>query len=135
MQRRKRLIGITCCTLILGLALFLRIRGLDTTGIWYDQAFTLNTAMRWVNGGSAPLASNKSSAGFVNPPMIEYLYAAALRAWPDVLSVSILTLISGMVAIAAAGWSAGRLFGKRAAFWTTLVFAVNPWGVFYSQLI
>jgi len=135
MQRRKQFIEIILCALILGLALFLRIRGLDSTGIWSDQAFTLNTAMRWVNGSPMPLASNKSSAGFVNPPMIEYLYAAALRVWPDVLSVAVLTMISGMIAIAAAGWSAYKLFGKRAAFWTVLIFSANPWGVFYSQLI
>lgn len=71
MQTHKRFIEITLYVLILGLALFLRIRRLDTTGIWSDQAFTLNTAMRWVNGDPMPLASNKSSAGFVNPLMIE----------------------------------------------------------------
>jgi hypothetical protein len=135
MRRYKRAKEIVLCALILGLALLLRIRGLDTTGVWSDQAFTLNTAMRWVNGGPVPLASNKSSIGTINPPMIEYLYAAALRTWPDVLSVSVLTMISGMIAVAAAGWSVYRLFGKRAAFWTMLIFAANPWSVFYSQLI
>ena len=135
MSNRRRCIEIALGALILALALFLRVRGLDTTGIWHDQAFTLNTAMRWVNGSPMPLASNKSSAGFVNPAMIEYLYAAALRVWPDVLSVAVLTMVSGMVAVAAAGWSALRTFGKRAALWTLLIFAVNPWGVFYSQLI
>ena len=135
MSNRRRCIEIALGALILALALFLRVRGLDTTGIWHDQAFTLNTAMRWVNGSPMPLASNKSSAGFVNPAMIEYLYAAALRVWPDVLSVAMLTMVSGMVAVAAAGWSALRTFGKRAAFWTLLIFAVNPWGVLYSQLI
>lgn len=44
-------------------------------------------------------------------------------------------MVSGLIAIAAAGWSAYKLFDKRAAFWTMLLFAVNPWGVFYSQLI
>jgi len=135
MQTHKRFIEITLYVLVLGLALFLRVRGLDTTGVWSDQAFTLNTAMRWVNGSPMPLASNKSSAGFVNPPMIEYLYAAALRIWPDVLSIAVLTMVSGMIAIAAAGWSAYKLFDKRAALWTMLIFAVNPWSVFYSQLI
>lgn len=91
--------------------------------------------MRWVNGGAMPLAANKSSAGFVNPPMIEYLYAAALRIWPDILSVSILTMVSGMTAVAAAGWAAYRVFGRRAALWSALIFAVNPWSVLYSQLI
>ncbi len=135
MQRHKQFVEIALCALILGLALFLRIRSLDTTGIWSDQAFTLNTAMRWVNGGPIPLASNKSSIGTINPPMIEYLYAVALRIWPDILSVAVLTMISGMIAVAAAGWSVYKLFGQRAAFWTMLIFAVNPWSVFYSQLI
>jgi hypothetical protein len=133
--KRKRLIEAAIALLILGLALFLRVRRLDTTGVWADQALTLTTAMRWVNGGRMPLAANKSSVGFMNPPMIEYLFAAALRVWPDVLSVAVMTMVSGMVAVAAAGWSAYRVFGKWAAFWTALVFAVNPWGVYYSQLI
>lgn len=135
MHKRKQFIEIILFALILGLALFLRIRHLDTTGIWGDQSFTLNTAMRWINGGAMPLASNKSSAGFVNPPMIEYLYAIALRVWPDILSVAALTMISGMVAVAAAGWAAYKVFGQRAAFWSVLIFAVNPWSVLYSQLI
>ncbi|HRQ12886.1 MAG TPA: hypothetical protein PK205_06220, partial [Promineifilum sp.] len=50
---------------IMLLALALRLRGLDTTALWGDQAFTLNAAMRWVNGGDMPLAANKSSVGFV----------------------------------------------------------------------
>jgi len=82
-----------------------------------------------------PLASNKSSIGTVNPPMVEYIYAAALWVWPDMRSVSVLTLISGMIAIVAAAWVTRRLFGKRAAFWASLIFAVNPWSVNYSQVI
>lgn len=121
--------------LLLVLSLFLRLRGLDTTGIWNDQAFTLGTAMRWVNGGDMPLAANISSLGFVNPPMIEYLYAVALWVGSDIISVAVLTLIAGIVAVAAAGCATLRVFGKLAAFWTVLTFAVNPWSVYYSQLI
>ncbi len=120
---------------ILLLALVLRVRGLETTGLWGDQAFTLNTAMRWVNGGDIPLAANKSSVGFLNPPMIEYLYAGALRLWPDILSVSWLTLLGGMLAVAATGWVTGRIFGARAGLWAMLTFAIAPWAVFWSQLI
>ena len=119
--------------LLLGLAL--RLRGLDTTGLWGDQAFTLNTAMRWVNGGAMPLAANKSSVGFVNPPMIEYLYAAALRLWGDILSVSLLTLLGGLAAVVVTGAVTARLFGRRAALWAALTMAVAPWAVFWSQLI
>lgn len=135
LPKTKHLAQAALALLILGLALFLRVRRLDTTGVWADQALTLTTAMHWVNGGAMPLAANKSSAGFMNPPMIEYLFAAALRVWPDVLSVALMTLASGMVAVAVTGWATYRVFGKRAAFWAALVFAVNPWGVLYSQLI
>ena len=125
-------IGVTA---ILLFALLLRLRGLDTTGLWGDQAFTLNTAMRWVNGGPLPLAANKSSVGFVNPPLIEYLYGAALFLWRDILSVSLLTLLGGLVAVAVTGAVTARLWGRRAALWAMLAFAVAPWAVFWSQLI
>ncbi len=117
------------------LALFLRLRRLDTTGLWGDQAFTLNTAMRWVNGGPLPLAANKSSVGFVNPPLIEYLYGAALFVWRDILSVSLLTLLGGLAAVVITGAVTARLFGRRAGLWAMLAFAVAPWAVFWSQLI
>jgi hypothetical protein len=120
---------------ILTLGLFLRLRLLDTTAIWGDQSFTLNTAMRWVNGGPMPFAANKSSAGFMNPPMIEYIYALALRVWPDILSAAIITMIAGVIGLIVTGWSVSRVFGPGAALWTTLLFAVNPWSVYYSQLI
>lgn len=131
----SRSAGVRLGVAILLLALALRLRGLGTTGLWGDQAFTLNTAMRWVNGGDIPLAANKSSVGFVNPPMIEYLYAAALRLWPDILAVSLLTLLGGLVAVAATGFVTARLFGRRAGLWAMLAFAVAPWAVFWSQLI
>ena len=120
---------------VLLLALLLRLRGLETTGLWGDQAFTLNTAMRWVNGGPLPLAANKSSVGFVNPPLIEYLYGAALFLWRDILSVSLLTLLGGLVAVGVTGAVTARLFGRRAALWAMLAYAVAPWAVFWSQLI
>ena len=120
---------------ILLLAFFLRLRGLTTTGLWGDQAFTLNTAMRWVNGGALPLAANKSSVGFVNPPLIEYLYGFALWLWPDILSVSLLTMFGGLLAVAVTGLVTARLFGRRAGLWAMLAFAVAPWAVFWSQLI
>ncbi|MCB8985013.1 MAG: hypothetical protein H6659_14370 [Ardenticatenaceae bacterium] len=121
--------------IILVTAVSLRFHLIDTTGIWGDQSFTLNTALRWVKGGEIPLAANKSSVGIMNPPMIEYLYAAALRLWADVLSVAWLTLAAGLAALALAAWAAYRVFGWRAGLWTLALFAFNPWSVLYSQQI
>ena len=133
LNRKSFYVFLFAAIVLVGLAL--RLRGLDTTGLWGDQAFTLNTAMRWVNGGAMPLASNKSSVGFVNPPMIEYLYAAALWLWGDILSVSLLTLLGGLAAIVVTGVVTARLFGRRAALWAALAMAVAPWAIFWSQLI
>ena len=113
-SRAQHRLYIALAVAILLFALLLRLRGLDTTGLWGDQAFTLNTAMRWVNGGPLPLAANKSSVGFVNPPLIEYLYGAALFLWGDILSVSLLTLLGGLVAVAVTGAVTARLVGHRA---------------------
>ena len=132
---RQRWLKIGLILLILAVALFLRLRLIDTTGIWGDQSFTLNTAMRWVNGGEIPLASNKSSVGVMNPPMIEYLYAVALQLRADVLSVALLTLVAGIAALFFTGYATYRVFSWRAAVWATLLFALNPWSVLYSQLI
>ena len=132
---RRRWLNIGLILLILTVALFLRLRLIDTTGIWGDQSFTLNTAMRWVNGGDIPLASNKSSVGVMNPPMIEYLYAVALQLRADVLSVALLTLVAGLAALFFTGYATYRVFNWQAAVWATLLFAINPWSVLYSQLI
>jgi len=135
MSKRRQFAEVVLCIAILALAFALRVRRLDTTGMWGDQSFTLNIAMQWVNGGAMPLAANKSSIGVTNPPLIEYLYAAALWFWPDILSVAVLTMLAGLAAVAVTGWMAYRVFGKRAAVWTMLLFTVNPWGVLYSQQI
>ena len=116
-------------------AVMLRARHIDTTSLWSDQSFTLNTAMNWINGGPFPLASNKSSVGFINPPMVEYLYGLALFIWPDVLSVAWLTALLGLAAIAVTHWGVEKQFGRKTALYTSAFFIVNPWLVYYSQLI
>ncbi len=135
MNRHRRWASAALAILIATLAIFLRVRHLDTTGIWGDQAFLLNTSMRWVNGGPIPLAANKSSIGTMHGPMIQYLYALALRLWGDILSVAALTALSGVAAVALTGWAAHRTLGKLPAYLAALTFAVSPWSVFFSQLI
>lgn len=134
-DKNRRWLKTGLVLLILGIAFWLRLRLIETTYLWGDQAFTLNTAMQWVNGGEIPLAANKSSVGVMNPPMIEYVYAVALRIWPDILSAALITLLGGMVALALTAWVVSKAFGWTAGLWTLLFFAFNPWSVFYSQLI
>ncbi len=121
--------------LILAVAAYLRLRGLQTSEIAGDQSALLRIAMNWVNGGYMPLAANKSSAGIMNPPLIEYLLA-----WPLFLrdTISAAQVFQALMSIAAVGVLYGyavRLFGKNVGLMAALLLAVNPWAVFYGRFI
>ncbi|MGH2524837.1 MAG: hypothetical protein ACRDH2_20205, partial [Anaerolineales bacterium] len=116
-------------------AAWLRLRHLGYTEIWEDQAITLNMALEWVHGGALPLASMKSSFGVFNPPLIEYLYALPLFFKPDILGVAWLTALANLAGVLVAGLATARVFGERVGWWATLLFAVNPWAVYYGRLI
>jgi len=121
-------------SLIVGTA-WLRLRLLGYTEMWGDQALTLNAALEWVHGGPLPLASMKSSFGVFNPPLVEYLYALPLFFSTHLLGVVWLVALVNLAGVLAAGWAAARVLGWRAAWWATLLFAVNPWAVYYGRLI
>jgi 4-amino-4-deoxy-L-arabinose transferase-like glycosyltransferase len=103
--------------------------------MWEDQALTLNAALEWVHGGALPLASMKSSFGVFNPPLVQYLYALPLFISTRLLGVVGVVALVNLAGVFAAGWAAARVWGWRVAWWATLLFAVNPWAVYYGRLI
>ncbi len=126
---------LAVCTLALLAGAWLRLSTLDDSALGPDQSILVSVAMGWVNGGPLPLAANKSSAGIMNPPLIEYLIAAplwmvrSLRA--PIVGHALLTL-AGLLITTVGAW---RLFGPRAAGIATVLFAVNPWAVWYSRYL
>ena len=53
-SRAQHRLYIALAVAILLFALLLRLRGLDTTGLWGDQAFTLNKANKRIAVASQP---------------------------------------------------------------------------------
>lgn len=113
----------------------LRFAHLQYSEIGPDQSILYLIAMRFVNGGPPPLAANKSSAGIMNPPLIEYLLALPLLLRTTVASPIFFQAALSWSGVALLAWGSGRLFGWRVAALATLLFAVNPWAVHYSRFI
>jgi len=121
--------------LLLLVASYLRLRGLAYSPILGDQSILLNIAMHFVNTGELPLAANKSSAGIMNPPMVTYLLALPLFVERTLTAVHLFQGVLGITAVAIMAIYAQRLFGWRVALLATLLFALNPWAVYYSRFI
>ena len=92
-------------------------------------------ALRWVTQGQFPLAANKSSAGLMNPPLLEYLLAVPLFLKQDLLVVAQFVALVNVAAIGVTFFVLRMTFGVRLAVLATLLYAVSPWSVYYSRLI
>lgn len=126
-------VHVALAALIMLLGTGLRVYLLDASHVHKDHAFLLRESMRWVNTGILPASSSQSSIGFINPPGVQWLYGLPLWVWPDVIAVAWLTMLIGLLGIAATGYIAWRLFDSTVALWSMALFAVNPWMVVYSR--
>jgi hypothetical protein len=130
-----RAVGPGLLLALLVVAAYLRLRDLGYSPIKGDQSTLLSIAMGFVNTGKLPLAANKSSAGIMNPPLITYLLALPLFMKSSLAAVNLFQGIMGIAAVVVMAVYAQRLFGWRVALLATLLFAVNPWSVYYSRFI
>ena len=116
-------------------ALWIRLRLLGYSEIWWDQSLTINRSLEWIHGGLLPLSSMQSSFGTYNPPLVQYLYALPLFFKEDINGVLWLIAIVNLLGIAAAGLAVARVFNWRVAWWATLLFVINPWAMHYGRLV
>ncbi|MGQ0600343.1 MAG: ArnT family glycosyltransferase [Anaerolineales bacterium] len=122
----------------IGLALFtsfIRFRALGYTEMWGDQSQEIGGALAWLNGGPPPLTAMKSSFGVFQAPLIRYLYAIPLAVNRSVMGVLWWTALANVAGVLVFGGVVARLLGWRIAAWLTVLYAVNPWSVYYSHLI
>ena len=120
-------------TAVFAAAAYLRFRGLGHAEMWGDQSVTLGMALRFVKGGPLPLTANKSSAGIMNPPLTEYLLALPLLFRQAIVPVVVFNALLSFLSVVVCYWATARLAGWRAALIATLLFAVNPWAVYYAR--
>jgi len=116
-------------------AAYLRLWGLEHSPAGGDQATLLNIALRWVTQHKFPLAANKSSVGLMNPPLLEYLLALPLFVRRDMVWVARFVVLLNLASVALTYLILRAALGRRMALLAMLLYAVNPWAVYYSRLI
>jgi hypothetical protein len=119
----------------MALTLFLRLWRLDLVQFKDDQAALLRMAEDLVRLGRVPLAGMTSSIGIPLAPSFEYLLApiVALSRDPRVASAAIgLANAAGVAGTLLLGW---RWFSPLAGLVAGLVYATNPWAVFYARKV
>jgi hypothetical protein len=117
------------------LTIFLRLWRLDLVQFKDDQATLLRLAEDIVRLGTLPLAGMTDSLGSPLPPNFEYALAPILAVSRD---PPVATAAIGLVNAAAVagtmlfGW---RRFSPLAGLVAGLVYATNPWAVFFSRKV
>jgi hypothetical protein len=122
-------------TAILALTIFLRLWRLDLVEFKDDQAAALRLAEDMVRLGRVPLAGMTSSIGIPLAPTFEYLLlpVVAVSRDPRLATAAIgLANVAGVAGTLLLGW---RWFSPQAGLVAGLVFATNPWAVFYARKV
>lgn len=117
------------CLLLLLTALAVRVVSLGGQSVWWDEAFTWQSA-----GHGLTQLWQTQLAGDRNPPLYPLLAAlwGSLAGWSE-FSLRFLPLMLIIVGLAFAANLARRLFGSRAAVWTLALAALSPPLIGYAQ--
>lgn len=123
---------------IFGLGLLLRVWGIASRPIWYDEAFAILFAKAGFKGiisGSLSLDAGGNAAD-IHPPG----YYSILSSWfslisDSVISGRVLSILFGMLTLWVVFVLCRTLFDERTAQWGLLFVAIQPFHVHYSQEI
>lgn len=120
----KRWISLTSVTVV---GAMLRVIGLSTRGIWYDDAFSVFLARQ------DPARIVLGTAADTMPP----LYYFALHAWmklgTGIATLRLLNVLVGLAIIVLIFRLCDLLFGPRAATAAALLTAVSPFHIYHAQ--
>jgi hypothetical protein len=117
------------------LTLFLRLWRLDLVQFKDDQAALLRLAEDMVRLGRVPLSGMTSSIGIPLAPSFEYLLAPIVVVSRDPRVATAVIGLANAAAVAGTlvlGW---RWFSPLGGVVAGLVYATNPWAVFYARKV
>ena len=122
-QLESALLGIVTL-----MALLLRLLRLDFQPLWWDEGYSVWFATHPLTEMAALTALD------IHPP----LYYALLHGWIGLIgagpvSLRLLSVIFGVLAIPAIYLAGRRLLGARAGLLAALLLAINPLHIYYSQ--
>jgi 4-amino-4-deoxy-L-arabinose transferase-like glycosyltransferase len=132
MQKKRSLLPF-----ILLLAFAIRLIGILSRPIWYDEAFSILFA------GKGPMAMLFGTLGGINASAAEehpLAYYLLLWEWMRVFGESLaaarlLSILAGVVTVAISYYLARELFNEKTAALTSVFVALAPFQVHYSQEI
>jgi hypothetical protein len=129
-----RTIETILLTLILLVALVLRLLDLNTVRHNIDQAYPIWQGLRTLDTGVLPLIGQPSSVLFANPPLTGYLFLPVLALTRSVVAVYVFVIVLNTIAV----WFGYRiakdlLRDSRLALMVAFLMAVNPWLIEYSR--
>ena len=120
------------------LAIFLRLLGITTRYIWYDEAFSILLSEK---GTSAIMIGtlaqgNGAAAAEEHPPLYYYVLNDWLKIFGNsVPAARMLSIIAGIGVVLSIYFLGQILFDKRTAIIALLVSAINPFQIHFSQEI
>ncbi len=123
--------------LVIGLALTVRLLGIASRPIWYDEAFSVlfaekGPAAMW----AATFPAGSSVASEVHPLAYYVILWEWMRAFGEsVVSVRLISVIAGVGAVVLMYALARGLFGRRTALAAGIIGGLAPFEVHYSQEI
>ena len=118
--------------LILGLAGALRLGGLDLAAFTYDDADIVLRA-RAVAEGRPALTGPQTSWAVPDPPLLVYLAVLATPfPSPAFASLALFALLNTLTVVGTYLLGA-RFFGRAVGLSAALLFAVNPWAIYFGR--
>jgi hypothetical protein len=118
--------------LVGGVAAAFRFSCLDLAAFTFDDADAIRRARALANGEAA-LVGGLTSWGIHDPPLLVYILATVARLPSPVLASYVLMASINTLAVLGAYHLAARFFGWRYGMLAGLLYAVNPWAIYFSR--
>lgn len=120
---------------VLALAAFTHLYGLDYAHFQADQASFVRLAAGLAEGREFPTAGTPATAGWLHPPLAVYLFALAYRVAADPLALTAFVALANVAAVGLIYWAARMAWGKAAGLLAGGLLALLPGAVHYGRFI
>ena len=123
---------------VLTLAIFalgatFRLADLGLMRISYDNSYSIYEVLRGLAGGGWPTMGQAASVFLPNPPLMVYIQALPFLVWRSPWAVCFFIVTLNSLATLCVFWAARKLLGRGAGYIAAMLFAINPWAVYYSR--
>jgi len=128
-----RTVSLVALIAILALGAAFRFWDLGLARHSYDDSYPAYDALRMLDGHRLLLTGQPSSVFIDNPPLMSYLQALPLLLWRSPWAVYLFVLALNTAAIWLVYRVAREMLGEAVGLVAALLFAINPWVVYFSR--